>query len=63
MHGLRRTAKAEGRRLLRILFLWRCAVPADSGSPGKRRIEKLLHGISHSVGAPCKKNAGAKPAF
>lgn len=31
MQGLRRALKAEVRGLLRILFLWRCAMPADTG--------------------------------
>jgi hypothetical protein len=64
MHGLRRAAEAEGRRLLRILFLWRCAVSPDSASASERRAEKLLRGMSNGAGAHVAKiNAGAEPAF
>lgn len=42
MQGLRRALKAEVRDLLRVLFLWRCAMPANSGSKKAWRPRRML---------------------
>ena len=46
MHRLRHKAEAEAGRLLRVLFLWFGAVPADSGRAlGRERRGLLLCGV------------------
>lgn len=42
MDGLRGAAEAEGRGLLRLLLLWRCSMPASSGSEGATAPHRLL---------------------
>ena len=53
MHRLRHQAEAEGRRLLRVLFLRLGAVSADSGSALRRtRYCLLLRGMAMTNAPP-----------
>lgn len=67
MQGLRCAVQAQGGGLLRILFLWRCAVSADTGRetawPRRRmllrRVEQAINRIIRIYGTPRGSRADA----
>jgi len=55
--GLRHADETETRRLLRVLFIWRCPVPSGPGGTRQRRADALLSDIAvltHDDGRPIK---------